>query len=454
MTAVKPCMRCFAGKYVDGKCIRCGHSEQLDRQTGGLMLPVGTMLHGRYYIGVPIGQGGFGITYAAWDAQTKNRVVVKELFPRGEVSRGEDGSSVKVLKGHEAMFRKLFDCFTKEANNLIQLKSQEGVVNIYHAFEQNNTGYYVMEYLEGEDLKHRMAAVKTVSWDEMQAMLRILLPALDALHGKGLIHRDISPDNIFLANDGKVWLIDFGSVRSFEGSGKMTRLAKQSFSPWEQISSQGKQGPWTDIYSLCVTVYYALTGELPPSASARRMGSSEVQLLNQRCSGVPEHAAAAIAKGMEVQPEHRFQTVEEMVQALFPGENLVSRELKQTAPPKTVPSEKRREPAAPHKGYLRINCIQGVFHGQKWELHVGETLRVGRLPNLDVVYPVDTMGVSRQQCTFRAVSEHQIMVRDEKSSYGTYLIQQGSSIRMEPGQWYSANGCWVCFGQKEEYWIQ
>ena len=198
------CLRCMAGTVRGGVCDRCGKPPQKNNPDA---LPPGTILHGRYFLGSPLGIGGFGITYAALDLQQNARVAVKELFPGASVHRQPDTGYVLPKPGQADNFRLFQAAFQKEAKTLMALQGQLGVVRLYHAFGEHNTVYYVMELLEGEDLRGRLKRTGPMSWEEFAPKLRILLDGLERLHSAGLIHRDISPDNIFLTEEGGCCLI-------------------------------------------------------------------------------------------------------------------------------------------------------------------------------------------------------------------------------------------------------
>lgn len=430
MAGTKRCMRCLIGTYVGGVCSNCHRQETRQQEQDPSLLPEGSVLHGQYFIGEALGHGGFGITYAAWDMKHQRRVAIKELFPSTIVMRNPDRRSISVQFGQKAQFDHMFHCFEQEAMLLMRLQNQNGIVNLYHAFEDNNTAYYVMEYLEGADFRQFLAKNGAISWETLSPMLHTLLGALEKLHTEGLIHRDISPDNIFLTNDGNVHLIDFGSVRAYQGANHFTAYIKHCFAPWEQYRSNGKQGPWTDVYALSVTVYYALSGKLPPDAPQRKLNDTAVPL-GQLCPQLPRHVAEAVMWGMAVEPEDRCQSIPELARLLYPDE---------------------KKSGAGLSGSL--TCCKGRYQGQTWPLAPGQSCRIGRHPDCEINYPPDAQGISRNQCTVYRNNDGQILVRDENSSFGTYLISSQGQLRLAPMQWYLAGGCWLCFGQQEQYWIQ
>lgn len=431
MADIKRCTYCFSTTFKHGICAQCHRQPTNLKEASASALPPGYILHEQYYIGEVLGQGGFGITYTAWDLKNHRRVAVKELFPSKDVTRDPDHHGVSVREGQEAYFAQVSHCFEQEAMMLMRLQNQEGIIHLYHAFNDNQTIYYVMEFLEGVDLRKYLAAKGTMTWDVLAPILRILLQGLQKLHKEGLIHRDISPDNIFLTSDGNVRLIDFGSVRAYQGADHFTTFVKQNFAPWEQFLSNGKQGPWTDIYALSVTIYYALSGKLPPNASERRMMDEAIPL-ELLCPTLPKHVASAVMHGMAVLPEKRCQNVREFYHLLFPNEG------------------------GQHTthGAASLTCVNGQYKGYQWHLMPGTSYRIGRNQDNEIHYPPDTHGISRIQCTIFVGEDGKVWVRDEKSRYGTYLISTHKKVRMAPMQWYYAHGCWLCFGNQEQYLIQ
>jgi len=406
----------------NGRCSHCGRPQVPPEGRRPDALPLGLELHGRYWLGNVLGRGGFGITYAAWDERENQRVAVKELYPNMDVSRGSDGCTVLVRSGQEQFFSQVFRCFEKEARTLMDLQ-QDGVVRLYHLFTENNTIYYVMEYLDGQDLSSVLNRSGPMSWPTLAPILKTVLDALSRLHERGLIHRDISPDNIFIPQEGKARLIDFGSVRAYQGNHSFTTFVKQNFAPLEQYKTHGEQGPWTDIYALSVTAYYALSGQLPPIAPERRLNDTAVPI-GQLCPQLPSHVASGIQKGMCVPVEGRCRSAGELAQLLFPEEAVVT-------------------------GSRTLLCCAGKKNGQSWRLRPGTCLTLGR-KDCSILYPGDAKEISRTQCTICMDGAGRIMVRDDGSSYGTFC----AGTRLQPGTWYLLQPGHVLSFAYEQYRIQ
>ena len=232
-----------------------------------MALPEGSVLSGQYVIERVLGQGGFGITYCARDHKTGDYVAIKEFFPGSMASRAN--TTVVPFsdeRGEDYKYGK--ECFIEEAKTLAQFIGNDGIVRIYNYFEENGTAYFVMDYIEGttfdEYIKQNGGKL---SFDEAYKTLSPVLDALGIVHSRGIIHRDVTPDNIFITNDGKVKLLDFGAARYSLGdrSQSLDVVLKHGFAPKEQYVRRGKQGPYTDVYSLGATFYFALTGKRPPA---------------------------------------------------------------------------------------------------------------------------------------------------------------------------------------------
>lgn len=275
-----------------------------------LALPAGTVLAGRYIIEKVLGQGGFGITYRAVDHKTNDKVAIKEFFPDTLAYR--EGTTVVSYPGERSEnYEYGKEGFLQEAQTLAEFIGCENIVRIHTYFEENGTAYFAMDYIEGvsfdEYLKERGGKI---SCDEAE---KILLPIMDALylvHSKGIVHRDVTPDNIYITNDGKVKLLDFGAARYSLGdkSRSLDVILKHGFAPKEQYTRRGKQGPFTDIYSLGATFYFALTGRRPPDSVDRL---EEDDLIPPSSLGVQitEYQEQAILQALSVQPGDRFESM-------------------------------------------------------------------------------------------------------------------------------------------------
>lgn len=280
----------------------------------------GTRLIGRYTIEKVLGQGGFGITYLGIDELHEKKVAIKEFFPQGIVTRNieyEDAVTVTFV-GEKDNYNKGKEKFLKEARIMARFSKDEGIVKAQDFFEINNTAYIVMEYLEGITLKQYLRENKRIEPEELLELFVPLIESLDEIHSQGLIHRDISPDNIMVLLGGKIKLMDFGAARDYTDFGEksLSLILKPGYAPPEQYQTHGVQGPWTDIYALCATMYKCLTGENPPDAIERVMDDN-LKEISEFGIPVSKQMEETIIKGMSISARNRYQNIEEFCEDLY-----------------------------------------------------------------------------------------------------------------------------------------
>lgn len=310
-------------------------------------LPPGTILSGRYLIGRVLGEGGFGITYIGCDLRLEMKVAIKEYFPSDHVTRNSTVSlSVVKHTAGERNYEKGVKRFLVEARTMARMEKQPEIVMVRDYFEANDTAYIVMEYVDGtnfnELVKQRGSAIPP---EELFPMIEPLFDALAVVHKAGLLHRDISPDNLMLEN-GKVRLLDFGCAReASSGNETLTIAIKQGYGPIEQYQERG-QGPWTDVYALSATIYFCLTGRKPPQALDRTMDD---ELVPPRKLGVniTEAQERALLKGLAVNPKSRYQSVEELHAGLYAPDWPEPKPLPTPEPPKPEPPEPEQPKTEP-----------------------------------------------------------------------------------------------------------
>lgn len=307
----------------------------------------GTVLGGRYTLESVLGKGGYGITYKGMDNRLQIPVAIKEYYPIFWCSRfTESGNNVVVNQGMEGDYCKGLDRFCDEARTLAQLGGVPSVVRVTDFFEENGTGYLVMEYLDGQNLKQMLDGFG--GRIPAQVLLPVISPVLFALrkiHEKGMIHRDLSPDNIMMLADGSVCLIDFGNARDTSDNKSMTLAMKEGFAAPEQYRSKG-QGTYTDVYGLCATLYYCLTGKLPPQAMERLMGEPFLKP-SEMGVDIPGWQEQAIMDGLDLYVQKRIQNMEDLWSRLY-VEQTAGETSEQPAEP-IVPEEpmKPEEPKKP-----------------------------------------------------------------------------------------------------------
>lgn len=289
-------------------------------QTEPHHLRMGTRLNNRYLIQGVLGEGGFGITYVGMDEVLCQKVAVKEFFPRGAITRNNQQTNevVSVYGTKAANFHRGEEKFLQEARTLAQFNNVAGVVRVQDFFRENGTAYIVMEYLEGITLKQYLQTYGPISVEEMQNIFAPILEALDKIHQNGVIHRDISPDNIMCLPEGEVKLMDFGAARDYTdySAEGLSVILKMGFAPIEQYDSHGKQGPWTDIYALGATMYQCLTGRKPDDATKRSLEDTLVSpsMLGVRIAPPVEYA---IMRALQIRPADRYRNFGEFCEDLY-----------------------------------------------------------------------------------------------------------------------------------------
>ena len=318
-------------------CPHCGYVDGSPPAEAYHLAP-GEILNHKYIVGTAIDSGGFGIIYRAWDAQMEQVVAIKEYFPNGVVSRVPGQNDVIVYSGkNREVFRKGVDRFLVEARNMAEF-SQPDIVALYDYFEENNTAYIVMEYLDGvsfkEYLKERGGQIPS---EEVVDITLHVLAALEEIHSHHIIHRDISPDNVFLCSNHRVKVIDFGAARfsSGEESSNFSTIVKPGYAPAEQYRTKSRQGPFTDLYALGACMYQAATGEKPQESLARAM-HDDLRPPKELNPEVPEYLSDIIMKAMAMDEDERFQSSEEFMKALK-GHQIAK------TPAKKKPKKKRKK---------------------------------------------------------------------------------------------------------------
>ena len=286
-------------------------------------LPPGTLLHNKYLVGRVLGQGGFGITYLGRDLLLDMKVAIKEYFPRNLAERDSATGNRQISLfnwNSSSVFGSGKEQFIQEAQTIAKMDKESAVVTVRDFFEENNSAYIVMEYVNGEDLRTLMQQRgEPMDSRELLPLMEPVFKALDELHGMGLIHRDISPDNIML-EDGRARLIDFGCARSTAAGGTADDSAlKHGFSPIEQYENRD-MGPWTDVYAMAASIYYCLTGKLVPTAVARLEHDTLAHPITLGAKITPRQDRA-LMKALSIQPEERFQSMHDFGKQLFVHRN-------------------------------------------------------------------------------------------------------------------------------------
>ncbi len=314
----KICLRCMRVSDDQDTCPFCGHNK-MGEKTWSKALNPGTILNNKILIGNILGKGGYGITYIGFDLLLEYRVAIKEFFPEDLVTRSEDGHTLVVLdEVNSDNYEEETQAYLREARVLAEYSKNKGIVSIKDLFYENNTGYIVMEYLENGNLfKYVDNHGGWLPSDRALALIEPIIDILGDLHQSGLIHRDVSPDNIMLDKDGSIKLIDFGGSRKAGSKVQQEFLGKWGFAPPEQMFSRiSEQGPWTDIYGICSTLYYLVTGDIPQSAIEREENDL-ITPINSYNIDLDPGVGELIMKGLSMKPEDRQQSIDELYFDLY-----------------------------------------------------------------------------------------------------------------------------------------
>ena len=344
---IRRCMKCMhalaAGETV---CPECGRPYGSVKAESFALKP-GTILDGKYLVGEMLGQGGFGITYIGFDLLLEQKIAIKEYFPMSTGMVSREGRSTVVWSDavmQKSGVEKGFDSFLKEARKMAKLRSIPSVVGVNSVFIQNETAYIVMDFIEGETLLKKLQREGPMDYGTCVSLMTPIMQALSEVHKHGIIHRDISPDNIMVQNDGRLILLDLGAAKDLDIQGKdgnmqsSQMVAKQGFSPVEQYGRDGKIGSWTDVYAMAATIYYCCTGVLPPSATDRMI--EDTLTCRPRLT---EEQFDVLAFCMSVLPQKRPQNMDALLQ-------IVTHPAGKTPPVRDVP---KTEPVRPETRNLQ-----------------------------------------------------------------------------------------------------
>lgn len=340
----------------------------------GIALPQETVLNDRYVIKNVLGVGGFGITYRAYDIYNKDSCAVKELFINDTVVRATDGKTVVPHENRIGLFKHGVKRFIEEAEILNRLNGTPNVVRITDYFQQNNTAYFVMEYIDGTTLSRMIAENEgKIEFDKASDIIYKVGRTLEFINSRyGIFHRDMSPENIMVRQDGDPVIIDFGNAKSYVRSAgeSMSVVLKPGFAPPEQYTGKN-QGPWTDVYSLAGTFYYMVSGTKVPPATERLAGAvyEPLSTLVSECS---DEISEIIDWGLEVNYKARIQSTGELVSILYF-------------------SHKKSEEVFPY-----ISIMAGNRVAERWRLPLDTDITIGRDSALSHIVVKGNSQISKQ----------------------------------------------------------
>lgn len=313
------CFGCMHNKGRAEVCPQCGWIDGTKQEFPQHLSP-GTILQNKYVVGKVLGQGGFGITYLGWDLQLDMKLAIKEYMPKDFATRSTGQHHITCFSGdYKSHFDHGMKKFIEEAKILAKYSNHAGIVPVRDYFEENNTAYLVMYYLEGIDLKRYLEQLGGKL--PYEQAIHILMPVMDALkeiHKDGLLHRDISPDNIYITTEGEIKLLDFGAARHAlnDHNRSLSVILKPGYAPEEQYRTKGRQGPWTDVYAVAATFYKMIVGQIPPESLDRLEVDTLIKPSNLGIS-LPPHVENALIKALSVKGQDRYQSIGEFQQSLL-----------------------------------------------------------------------------------------------------------------------------------------
>ena len=311
------CLKCMRKLGDSPVCARCGFDNTPPVKSEPYHLKPGSVLAGKYLIGKVIGEGGFGITYIGLQMTLSKRVAIKEYYPSGAANRSIDSSENVIVTGNRIDFyEKGMQRFLDEAKNVAAFCEEDGIVDIMDYFRENNTAYIVMEYLEGETLKDYVSHHGVFMPERLISLMIPLMQSLNSMHTQGIIHRDISPDNIMYHKLQRLKLMDFGSARFYTNEERqLSVVLKQGFAPEEQYRGNGVQGPYTDVYALCATIYTCITGRVPVN-SVERLVDDTLKRPSELGVKIAPYQENAIMHGLAVKASERTPNITVLIREL------------------------------------------------------------------------------------------------------------------------------------------
>ncbi|MDD6174448.1 MAG: PASTA domain-containing protein [Firmicutes bacterium] len=361
------CICCMEEKQPGAVCPRCGFSDE--NRSRAPYLNFGTVLQRRYLVGKVQSFNGEGVSYLAYDQTEGSKILLREFFPQTIAFRENDGVTVSVMAGGEETFQYARESFLSYTRKVAHCRDYPAVLPVFDIFTENGTAYAVYEWCTGGTLKEYIEKKGApMSWNLAKALFLPLISSLKGLHAVGLGHYGIAPENLLIFSDGRMKLGGFCL--------EDIRREEQDFSPelfagcaaLEQYSSNESLAEYTDIYGLCACLFYALTMHLPQEAT-RRKYDSRLLIANSTLQQIPPFVVSALAGGLQVMPEKRIQTFEELYHQLVGGEVMsetVEPEsiAKPSASSEKQPGKKKKErKQLPHflLGAISFCCALTIF---------------------------------------------------------------------------------------------
>lgn len=311
----KMCLNCMNMSMEDDFCPVCGKPKRGSKSFGRALEP-GTVLNGKILIGNILGMGNYGITYMGFDMLLEYRVAVKEFFPNEMVERDENGALYVAEGVSVEEYEDELKAYQTEARILAQFSKHPGIVSIKELFFQNNTAYMVMEYLEGGTLRRYIDNHGgRLEVNHALELMEPVITSMEEIHNCGLIHRDISPENIMLDDDGSIKVIDFGATKKLNNKTSQIYFGKFGYAPLEQMLGEG-QGPWTDVYGICATMYCMITGDIPTDSYQRSLNEPLAHISEY---GIPmeRRISDSIMRGLSMECKDRPQDMGQLRKQMY-----------------------------------------------------------------------------------------------------------------------------------------
>lgn len=315
---MKLCMGCM--ENIEDRvttCPYCGYDETTLRQESYYLDP-GTVVGGKYIVGRVMGYAGYTVTYLGLDAEQNRKVMIKEYLPSDFSTRSEGEKEVTIYSGDALeQFEQGLTTFLNEANRIQHLENVPGIAKVYDCVAENDTGYVISEYLEGQTLKEVLDSGRVFAPQEAKDFIAQILEGLRLVHPLNVIHCDIAPETIMITNTGEIKLLDFGATRyvTTANSKSLAIILKQGYAPEEQYRSRGERGPWTDVYALAAVMYRMITGNVPDESIDRAL-MDELKEPSKLGISIPKNIENAMMNALNVYQKDRTPSAEVFLKEL------------------------------------------------------------------------------------------------------------------------------------------
>lgn len=312
------CMGCMSKKGHSSSCPRCGYVDGTPNAAPALQ--PGTVLDGRYLLGAVQRMNGEGITYMALDQSNGRKVTIREFMPQTVAMRKKKATAVSPKENCEHLFRDYLSDFLEISRAVSRLGDVSAIVPVLDIFETNNTAYAVYEFVNGRSLGALIERAQRLTWEEAKPLFISLISAMSAAHSVGLVHFGLSPESVIMNRDGNLVITDFGIPDGRIAETELRAELSEGFSAPEQYSIESKKGKWTDVYSMCALLLFALTGKYPPNAQMRA-SNPRLNIPNSIAETIPTHVLTAISAGMQVNSSQRIPSMDKLKGELVMNSN-------------------------------------------------------------------------------------------------------------------------------------